>query len=166
MKNKDGIIHYERENNLPPKAFAFSNKDEYLRWLINHNYDQADDVPKAGSPTELEDWQEINGRNVSWMTFEFDEAGEEFRDIQWNFSSVAAVREAGRELGWVRELGEIKIAEHWDAGAHLTGGSSAKDEYDAWLKFALGSPDWFGDEFTLDDFHDYISELEEQEVAK
>ena len=100
------------------------------------------------------------------MTFEFDESGEEFRDIQWNFSSVAAVREAGRELGWVRELGEIKIAEHWDAGAHLTGGSSAKDEYDAWLKFALDSPDWFGDEFTLDDFHDYISELEEQEVAK
>ena len=170
MKNLDGIIHYEREKylrHLPPRAFAFSNKDEYLRWLIEFNFDKwDDDVPESGSPTELEEWQEINGRDLNWMTFEFDEAEEEFRDLKMDSRCVAAIRKAGRELGWVRDLGEITISEHWDSGAHLTGGSSAREEYDAWLRFAINSPDWFGDEFTLDDFHDYISELEEQEAAK
>lgn len=167
MKNLDGIIHYEKANCLPPFAQAFKDKSEYLKWLIEFNFDKWDDnVPESGSPTELEDWQEINGRDLNWMTFEFDEAEEEFRDLKLPFSSVAAIREAGRELGWVRELGEITIAEQWDAGAHLTGGSSECEEYDGWLRFAINSPDWFGDEFTLDDFHNYISELEEQEATK
>lgn len=168
MNNPDGIIHYERENNLPPRAYAFKDKDEYLLWLINHNYDKADDVPESGSPTELEDWQEINGRDVRWETFTADEATEEFRDISksYQYSVVAVIREAGRELEWVRELGEITIADQWDMDANITAASSEREEYDRWLEFAFRSPDWVGDEFTLEDFHDYIQSLEDEEVAK
>ena len=55
------------------------------------------------------------------------------------------------------------IAEHWDTSGEIHAGSKATDEFARWKEHAAENPqDWKGDEFTAEDFADYIAEIRDE----
>lgn len=59
---------------------------------------------------------------------------------------------------------EFNIPEHWDLTCQITADSDAESEFLIWQQWAnspmgANKEDWRGDEFTLDDFVQYISKL-------
>ena len=55
----------------------------------------------------------------------------------------------------------ISIADHYDTCAVITGEDSPAKEFDRWKKFAENDLEWRGDEFTLENFAQYIGSLNE-----
>lgn len=52
------------------------------------------------------------------------------------------------------------IPDHWDPSALINANSQPNQEFARWKAHAAENPaDWNGDEFTLDDFEDYIDKL-------
>lgn len=57
------------------------------------------------------------------------------------------------------------IADYWDTDGIITAESDARVEYIRWRDHASENHKvWRGDEFTIEDFHDYIIGLIENEI--
>lgn len=58
-------------------------------------------------------------------------------------------------------MNAYKISEHYDPSGIITAESDPAEEFAQWEEFAMADPDWDGDEFTEQDFADYIDGLKE-----
>jgi hypothetical protein len=58
------------------------------------------------------------------------------------------------------------ISSHYDTSGEIKHGSCPAVEFEVWQGHVEGNPDWKGDEFTLNDFEDYIGELHQQEQER
>lgn len=56
----------------------------------------------------------------------------------------------------------IAIETHWDTGAIITADSDASEEFRTWQEFAKSDAEWTGEEFTEQDFADYIGTLQHE----